>query len=244
LELAFGDRTTTTNSTDGYEAATFTVDRPLPTATLLHRQTDADLQTAYVGCKASATFSWSQGDPLSVDFSFTAQSQADPTTADSYSTNLPEGLQPFRSEMQGVVTITNDQGLNEEIATVTGGELGIDNGLEVNHHGRQSPDNPDGREGYSVSEETNAERFTDQTLEIKPTDKSLYERAANNEANIDYEVPFVRAESSGVITDGIIIRGNDTPVADFPMPFQEEGSLETTMTLQPTEFEVEIRTPL
>lgn len=244
LELAFGSRTEDNNTTDGYSFSRFTVDRPLPTATLLHRQEDADLQVPYIGAKASVSFSWSQGDPLNVDFSFTAARQGTPEAVDAYSTNLPEDLQPFRSEMQGVVTVEDTNGLVKEIATVTGGELGIDNGLEVNHHGRNETDNPDGREGYSVSEETNAERFTEQTLEVKPTDDTLYRRAAENDLPINYEVPFVRETSGGVITDGLIITGTDTPVVDFPMPYQAEGSLETTMTLQPTDFEVEIREPL
>jgi len=244
LELAFGSRTEDNNTTDGYAYSRFTVDRPLPTATLLHRQEDADLQVPYIGAKASVSFSWSQGDPLNVDFSFTAARQGDPVPVDTYDTALPKGLQPFRSEMQGVVTVEDTNGLVKEIATVTGGELGIDNGLEVNHHGRDDTDNPSGREGYSVSEETNAERFTEQTLEIKVTDTTLYERAATNDLPINYEVPFVRQSSGGVITDGLIITGEDTPVVDFPMPYQAEGSLETTMTLQPTNFEVEIREPL
>lgn len=244
LELAFGNRTEDNNVDDGYDYSRFTVDRPLPTATLLHRQEDADLQVPYIGCKASVSFSWSQGDPLNVDFSFTAARQGDPVSVDTYDTNLPEGLQPFRSEMQGVVTVDDGNGFEREIATVTGGELGIDNGLEVNHHGRNDTDNPAGREGYSVSEETNAERFTEQTLEVKPTDDELYRRAAENDAPINYEVPFVRESSGGVVTDGLIITGTDTPVVDFPMPYQAEGSLETTMTLQPTDFEVEIREPL
>ena len=244
LELAFGERTEDNNVDDEYEFSRFTVDRPLPTATLLHRQEDADLQVPYIGAKASVTFSWSQGDPLNVDFSFTAARQGDPEPVDAYDTALPEDLQPFRSEMQGVVTVEDENGLVKEIATVTGGELGIDNGLEVNHHGRNDDDNPSGREGYSVSEETNAERFTEQTLEVKPTDDELYRRAAENDLPINYEVPFVRETEAGVITDGVIITGENTPVVDFPMPYQAEGSLETTMTLQPTNFEVEIREPL
>jgi len=244
LELAFGDREEDNNVDDEYAFSKFTVDRPLPTATLLHRQEGTDIQTPYIGCKASVTFSWSQGDPLNVDFSFTAARQGEVGEPDAFTPDLPEDLQPFRSEMQGVITVEDGNGFEREIATATGGELGIDNGLEVNHHGRQEDTNATGREGYSVSEETNAERFTEQTLEIKPTDDELYKRAAENGDPINYEVPFVREMEAGVITDGIIIRGENTPVVDFPMPYQVEGSLETTMTLQPTEFEVEIREPL
>ena len=43
LELAFGSVTEDTNSTVGYEYSLYEVDRPLPTATLLHRQEDADV---------------------------------------------------------------------------------------------------------------------------------------------------------------------------------------------------------
>jgi hypothetical protein len=249
LELAFGAVEEDNNTTVGYAYSKYTVDRPLPTATLLHRQEDADLQVPYIGAKASVTFSWSQGDPLNCDFSFTAAKQGTPTTVDAYTTGLPEDTQPFRSEMQGVVTIDDGNGFSREIATVTGGEVGIDNGLEVNHHGQPSGSEGDveaGREAYSVSEETNAERFTEHTLEVKPTDDVLYRRAAENDVPINYEIPFIRGynDTEGAIDDGLIIRGFDTPVVDFPMPYQAEGSLETTMTLQPTSFEVEIREPV
>ena len=226
-----------------YDAYIYTPSRPVPTMTVIYQQEDADLLVPDVGCKADATISWSMEDPLEVSYSITAASQdvdaIENLGTAEYTPGIETGLQPFRSEMLGTVSLS--EGLTKEIATITGGEIAYTNGHEVNHHG-------DGREGYSVSEETNAERY-DISLDYKPTDDELFEHAATNGDLVDIEIPFTRAEASGTITDGVIISLDDCTITDAPMPQASEGSLESSFSVLPSHatdagMTIEIRRPV
>lgn len=243
LEVALGNRAVDSVDEDGdgtpdYEQYLFTVERPLETLTFRHVQQDADYMAHYVGSKADVTFSWSMGEPINIDYSFTAAEQTDPEPAPTdISSDIDSDLQPFRAHQQGVISMTDANGLDREIATVTGGDISVNNGLEANHHGQ-------GRDAYSVSEETNAARFEDMSLDYKPTDADLVKRAAENDVPVNVEIPFVRNErSDGIIDDALILTIENSPIVDAEMPFTNEGSLESSIELQPLSFEVEIRRP-
>ena len=229
----------------GYNFWKFTEDRPLPTMTVRHVQEDADLVAYYVGAKSNLDVTASQDEHVNFDYTITAARQEfDPEeSAPELSTDLETDLTPYRFEMLGTVEMTDpdNDSLIKEVATITSIDLSWDNGLEANHHGRGDSDDPEeGREAYSVSEETNAERY-DWSMDIKVTDTELYERAAQNEAPVNVEIPIGRVVDTGTITDGIIIRGFDCDVTDAPMPNQAEGSLEATIGILPLSSEIEIR---
>lgn len=248
VETALGSRTMTENLEDGYEAYTFTEERPLETMTVRHVQEDADMVARYVGSKSNLSISASQDEPVEFDFSVTsAKMEYDDTeAAPSVSASLPQDQSPYRFHMLGSVTLSNpsDDSLIKEVATITDVDFNWDNGLEVNHHGQaDAGDSEEGRDAYSVSEETNAERY-DMSMDIKVEDKELYTRAANNDAAVDIEVPFTRQSASGVITDGIIIRMSDCTITDAPIPNNPEGSIDGSVKFMPLSTELEIRTPL
>lgn len=248
LQTVLGDVTEDEDLDAGYESWTFTEDRPLPTMTVRHVQEDADMVAYYVGCKANLDITASQNEEVNFDYTITAAKQDfDPEeSAPEISADLQDELVPYKFNQLGVVTATDpeDDSLIKEVATVTSVDLSWDNGLEANHHGRGESDNPeDGREAYSVSEETNAERY-DMSIDIKVRDTDLYERAANNESPVDVEIPFARVVDDGTIQDGVIITLNDCTVTDAPMPYQNEGSLEATIGLLPLSTEIEIRQAL
>lgn len=238
LECAIGERTTS-GGTDDYGSHTFVESDRLETATLRHIQQDADLVAYYVGCKASLDVSWSMGDPLEMSLSWTAaRHEFDPgESAPSFTPALDRSKSPYRSHMQGTVTLTSpdDDSNIKEIATVSGGDLSWDNGLEVQHHG-------DGREGYAVAETTAADKY-DMSLTWNITDTDLYEQAANDGALVDIEIPFDRGMSSdgSTITDGIIITLEGCTVTDAPMHNPAEGILEGDVAVAPRNTTIEIR---
>lgn len=247
LETALGSRTESDVLDPGYEEIIFSEERPLETMTVRHVQTDADMVAYYVGCKSNLDVSFSQGDPVNFDYSITAARQEydDTEAAPAISSSLPTDVSPYRFHMVGDMTLSNpaDSSVIKEVATITAGDLSWDNGLEVNHHGKND-DTDTCREGYSVSEETNAERY-DMSVDVKVTDADLYARAANNESAVDVEIPFTReTDGSGNIIDGMFLRLNDCTVTDAPMPNNPEGTIEATIGLLPLSTEIEIRRPL
>ena len=240
LETALGTRASSENLEDGYEEFVFTEERPLPTMTVRHVQEDADLVAYYVGAKSSLGISATQGDPLDFTFNVTAAAHEydDSESAPSVSSDLQTDESPYRFHMVGDMTLSDpdDESVIKEVSTITGIDLSWDNGLEANHHGN-------GREAYSVSEETNAERY-DMSVDVKVTDSELYERAANNESPVDIEIPFTRVENNGIITDGVFIRLHDCTLINAPMPNNPEGTLDATIGVLPLSTEIEIRRPL
>jgi hypothetical protein len=237
LETAIGS--VTQSAETDYDKWVYSESRPLTTATLRHVQEDADLVAYYVGSKANLSVSASSGDPLQFDMSFTSAKMDydDSESAPSLSSSVPTDVSPYRFHHLGTAKLNDpsDDSLIQEIFTVQSIDLSWDNGLEANHHG-------DGRDAYSVSEETNAERY-DMSIEVKVEDSDLYDRVANNEKAVDIEIPFSRAETGGTLTDAIIIRLNDCTLVDAPLPSNPEGTIDSEITVLPLSTEIEIRRP-
>lgn len=244
LEIALGSRTESTVDVDGdgandYRSHEFNEADRLPTATLRHVQEDLDMVGYYSGCKANLDLSWSQGDPLSMTMSIVAAAlEYDETeSAPSVSPTLDTTVSPFMAHMAGTVTMEDpgDGSLIKEVATVNGGDLSWDNGLEAQHHGGNA-----GRDAYSVAETAGAEKY-EMSLDWNVTDTDLYERAYNNDAPVDVRIPFAREELNGTIIDGVIVTLEEAIVTDGPAPDPAEGILEGTVGLAPRNTTVEIR---
>ena len=244
FELALGERTTTAkdpddDSTDEYNEHLITEADKLPTATIQHQQTDADLQAWYIGGKSNLELSAQQGEALSgsMSFMFPKMDFDDAVTTGYTELSIPE-ISPYRFWMKGDVELTDpaDDSAVKTLATVSGFSSSWDNGLEVNHHG-------DGRDGYSVKETTAAEKY-DHSLTVTIVDTDLYRRAANNEASVDIEIPFYRDPSATDHYDALIVRLLDCDIVNAPMPNPSEGDLEAEIAVQPTNTEIEIREPL
>ena len=240
FEIVLGSRTETDEG--DYTQVLFEEASRLPTSTWRHFQSDLDFLAYYIGCKASVDIEWGEGDPLQAAFSLTAaQLGYDPEASpDSYSSDLNTSVSPYRAHMAGDLSLSEPDGggIVKEIATVSGGSFSWDNGLEPQHHGGDP-----GREAYAVAETTGAEGRYDWTVTANITDTELYQRAYENQEPVDVEQPFVRQESNGTITDGVIIRGKRCKITDAPMPSPSEGVLETDIALLPEETEIEIRVP-
>lgn len=247
LEIAIGDRATETvdigsTGTDDYEKITWTESDRLTTATIRHINTDLDHVRYFVGCKANITLSWAQGDPLEAEFDITpAKSEYDENESpSSFTPNQPQDKTPFRAHHLGTVEFTNpsDDSSIKSLATVMGGDLSVDNGLEPNHHGQ-------GRDAYSVSEETAADGRHDHTLDVKVTDTELFRRAHDDEAPVDVEIPFEREEDGdGNIVDGMFVRLKNCTISSADIPYSAEGTVEGSVSLMPRSIEIEMRVPL
>lgn len=249
IETALGSRTTTTvdvdsDGNDEYRQHLFTEADVLPTMTVRHVQEDVGLVAYYVGTKSSLTVEWSDGDPLQMTFNLTAAkhnfdpSESPPTVSPS----LPTDVSPYRTHMQGDLTLTDssDDSLVKEVATINGGNWSWDNGLESQHHGNAAGDGT-GRDAYAVGETTAADKY-DLSNDINVTDTDLYERVYNDGALVDAEIPFAReTDGSGNIIDGVILRANACKLTEGPIPRPSEGVIEGTVGLAPqggTEIEI------
>jgi len=243
MEIALGSRTTT-DQTDYTEHLFEEADR-LPTATIRHVQEDLDFVAYYVGCKANLTAEWSLGDPLQLSFDVTAASLEfdDTESAPSVSPTLATDVSSYRAHMQGNLTLNDasDDSLVQEVATINGGTYGVDNGLEVQHHGGDGTGA--NREGYSVAETTAADKY-DISFDHNVTDTELYKQAVENDLLLDAEIPFVRQYDGSQIIDGIIFRASECKIVDAPMPRPGEGVIEGSVDLQPQGgVEIEVRAP-
>jgi hypothetical protein len=244
LEIALGSRTETSKT--NYTEFLFEEADRLPTATIRHSQADIDMLAYYVGCKASFSAEWSLGDPLSFSFDVTAakMNYNDGDSAPSVTPSLPTDVSPYRAHMQGDLTLTDQQSNTvAEVATINGGTFGVDNGLEIQHHGGDGTGS--NRDGYAVAETTGADKY-DISFDLNITDTTLYNEAATNDTLVDAEIPFVRQYNSGntKIVDGVIFRANECKIVDAPIPRPAEGVIESSVELQPQGgVEVEVREP-
>lgn len=236
LEIALGERTTTEEV--DYEKHLFTEATVLPTATILHWQ-DELLEAAYVGCKAGLNIESSQGDPLTVTFNVMAASldadTDDPGSAPAL--DVPQ-VTPYRFWMIGDMVLSDpDDGSSiKEVATINSVDAGWDHGLTANHHGN-------GREAYSISEDTSEEIY-DITAGVTITDMDLYERAYSNEDPVDVEIPFHKDPSADPSDEAFILRFNNANIVQADSPAPGEGKVESDIGLLPTSTEIEIREPL
>lgn len=247
FEIALGSRTeseidaTGDGSTD-YTEVLFEEASRLPTATFRHFQTDLDFVTYYVGTKASLDVEWGEEDPLQATFSCTAASLAydDTESPDNTEPALNTDVSPYRAHMAGDVTLSDpdDGGVVSEIATVSGGSLSWDNGLESQYHGGDA-----GREAYAVAETTAADGRYDMTLTVNVTDADLFGRAYENAAPVDVEIPFVRGTDGDTWLDAVIVRLERCRIVDAPIPAGGEDVVETEVQLLPESTEIEARVP-
>ena len=242
LEAVLGDVESGENLGDEFEFDTYSINRPLATATIAHVQTDIDIIQWFGGCKGSLTISAAQGDPLTFSYGVTAAFRDyDPEqSAPAISSAVSTDVQPYHWVHLGEVTYANTL-----IATVTSIDLSLDNGLEANHHGDAGEEL--GRDAYSVSEETNAEMLDGQSLEYKVENADLFEEAAENKAEVDIEIPFQRVtdDSDGfVIQDGVIIRLDGSKITDAPIPYTAEGSIDGSVEFNAKDLEIEVREEL
>jgi hypothetical protein len=241
FELALGSRTESTvdqdsDGTDDYTQYLFEETDRLPTATWRHFQDGLDFVAYYIGCKANLDIEWDEGDPLQATFGMQAAQLAydDLESPSTYSTTLDDTVSPYRAHMMGDVTLGGTV-----FATVNGGSWSWDNGLEPQHHGGDA-----GREAYSIAETTAAEGRYDMSINLNITDTALYEKAVENQAPIDVEVPFVRQEDGDIYTDAVILRALNAEITDAPITSPAEGVIAEDVQIQPTSTEIEIRTPL
>ena len=240
IEMALGDRSEDTSEED-YDEWTFTEERPLPTATVRHTQHDADLEVSYIGTKANLSVEFSQNEPLNFNWTLVPAAMTDVSSSSAVSSSLPSDVSPYRFNMLSQASVER-AGLDTEIATITGGSLNWDNGLEPNFHASAPGDHTEGRDAYSVSEETNAERY-DMTLDAKVNNRELYDEAIEDNDEVDIELVWTRQTANSTIIDGVFIDLNDCKITSAPIPVQAEGSLDTTFQVQPTTTEIRIRRP-
>jgi len=240
IEIALGSRTQTSQT--GYNEYLFEEADRLPTATIRHVQSDLDLVAYYVGCKADLTVEWSLGDPLAMTFSIVAAALEYDSgeSAPSITPSLPTDVSPYRSHMQGNLTLDDqNDSLVTEVATVNGGEWSVENGLEAQHHGGDGQGGD--RDAYSVAETTAADKY-DLSVDANVTNTDVYEQAYNGNTLLDAEFPFAREMDSGTIVDGVILRANECKVVSGPVPRPAEGVIEGTIELAPQGgVEIEVR---
>lgn len=253
FELALGSRA----ELDDPAGVVFEERDRLPTATFVHYHEDLDLQSSYVGCKADLEIEWDEEDPLLATFSITAAALEADTDANFGSndaaareqlvdTRLTEDVTPFRAHMVGDVTLSNpddgSNGIHPPISTVIGGSLSWENGLEPQYHGSSPNSDSDGRDAYAVAETTAADGRYDWTLTMNVTDTELFERAYENRAPVDVEIPFVRGRDGDTRTDAVIIRGKRCVITDAPISAPAEGVVEVDVQVLPEATEIELRT--
>lgn len=239
FELALGSRTET-DQTD-YTEVLFEERSRLPTATFSYFHEDLDFVASYIGSKASLDVEWDEEDPLEATFSVTSAALEASFDADAPAADDPaRDVSPYRAHMAGDVTLSEPDGggVVAELATVTGGSLSWDNGLEPQHHGGEA-----GREAYAVAETTAADGRYDWTLTMNVTDTDLFQRAYENAEPVDVEIPFVRGSSDDTWTDAVIVRGERCVITDAPIGAPSEGVIASDVQLLPESTEIEVRVP-
>lgn len=244
FEVALGSRTTTTKnsgSSNEYTEHLIETASRLPTMTVQQNQVDAGLEAKYIGTKSNLTLSFSQGEPVNAEMEVMAATQTyseNVTTAPTLGSSGVPQKTPFRFHHVGDVTLSDpsDGSTIKSLATISSGEAGIDNGLEADHH--------KGREAYAIVEGS-AEDIFDSSMDFTIEDLDLYKRAADAAAPVDIEVPFVRETDSGTSTaiDAMYLRLLGCDITNAPVPDAGEGSLVPSIDVQPTDMEIEIRTP-
>lgn len=250
FEIAIGSRTTTkvdvnSSGTDDYKKIVWNESDRLETCTIRHLNADLDHVQYFIGCKASVSLSWDTDEHLEAEFDITpAKADYDPSESpSSFSPSLSQDKVPFRATHQGNLKFTNpqDDTLIREVATVMAGELSIDNGLEPNHHGN-------GRDAYSVSEETGADGKHEHSFDVKVSDTEMFKRAFENDVPVDAEIPFIRdtetIDGSEEVVDGLFIRFKNATILNADIPYTAEGTVEGSIELAPREIEIEMRVPL
>ncbi|WP_135851301.1 phage tail tube protein [Halorussus salinus] len=244
FEVALGEKTQqskdpdgTADSGDEYERYLVTESDRLPTMTVEHCQEDLDLKEWFVGSKASLQLEAEQGEALSATLSvLAAKRQYDDAADNATDLSVPSGRSPYRFWMKGDVTLSDQQGSTvDTLATVSGIDLSWDNGLEAQHQG-------DGREAHAVAETTAAEKY-DMSITVNVTDTDLYQRAAEDDAPVDVEIPFFRNPGASTVQDAMYIRLKDCTVTSAPVPKAGEGTVEAEIGLAPRDTEIEFRTP-
>lgn len=253
LEVALGSRATTATvdpdasagSGDEYQKDLFTETDRLPTMTVGHWQ-DGNLEAYYTGCKASLGISASQGEPLGMTFNVMAAGTEEPKTtheaetpAAAPSLAIPNES-PYRFWMLEAVDIdlSSDGSDLATVETSSSIDFNWDHGLEANNHG-------DGRDAYSVSEET-AEEIYDMTWGIVQTDYQWYERAYGDDEPLDLTFIFNRnptsTQTASDYREALYIRLNNTTIDQANSPAPGEGKLEPDIGLMPRNTEIEIHT--
>jgi len=239
LEVAMGSRTSSTQNSgasDEYTEHLFELANRLPTMTVQHNQADTDLEAHYIGCKSNLSISFSQGDPVQLEQEIMAQSYTyDDTVSTAPDLSIPQTT-PFRFHHVGDVTLSNpsDGSTIKTLATISSGDVGLDNGLEANHHS--------GREPYAIKE-TSAAGLFDTSMDFTITDLDLFKRAADAAAPVDIEIPFVRETVNSTPIDAAYIRLLECDITSAPVPRPSEGDLVPNIEVMPTGLEIEIREP-
>lgn len=230
LEIAMGARAETDQT--NYTEVLFTEAEKLPTATIWRGHQSMDLQQAYVGTKAGLTISWGMEEALQVTLN-AMSGIMNPDTSSFVAPNVdPPVKAPFMGWMQGQALVDG-----QTVATVQGGDVTLDHGLEVNPHGDA------GREGYNVSEETGSEKY-DASLTYTVADTYLFQKASQDGALMDIEVPLHRDLTNDPSTDAFILRLKQAKIVDAPVSSPGEGRHVDDVEIAPSEIEIEIRDPL
>ncbi|PSG97499.1 hypothetical protein BRD56_05440 [Thermoplasmatales archaeon SW_10_69_26] len=237
LEIALGTRTESTVDTDGdsadeYQEVVFTEAAKLSTATIRRVQTDLSLAQSYIGTKTGLNISWALNEPLSITFNCVAARMNYDTNPPSPPDLDPPVKAPFMGWMLGSATIDG-----QEFATIEGGDVSVDHGLE------SVPGGDGGREGHYVSEETGAELF-DASLSMTVTDTYLFEKVATDGALFDVEAPLHRDRTNDPVHDAFILTLGDNKALDAPVSSPDEGRVVDDVELSPKSIQIEIRDPL
>lgn len=236
-EIALGSRSTTSkdpdataDSGDEYTEILFEESDKLPTATVGRNHPDLDVTEKYVGCKADLNLSASVGEPLQVTMPTVAPIKNDDTSDVSFASVSVPTKEPFMFWMKGDVSVGSDT-----VATVESFDCTWDNGLQVNHHGN-------GRDGYSVSEETGAEKY-DMSFSMTVENTDMWTRANSDSSKVDVTIPLHKDPSASSNTDSFIITLKNCKVTDAPVDSPAEGRLVSDVTLQPEDTTIEVREP-
>ncbi len=237
LEVALGSKTQTDITNDSSDIVgqkyTFEETNTLPTMTVAHAQQDLGVLEKYIGAKASLSVEAAIGDPLTMTLECMAQSHTYTESPGSYpATEVPSTKDPYRFHMrQGVMYDETP------LLSFAGFSFTLDNGLEAQHHGDNA------REPYSIVESTSTDKY-DLTLTSKILDLDLFKKAADDSAEINVTIPFVRGKSSdGTINDSIEFVFSNCTIASHNLPLQNEGALETDIELMPTSVMAVIKVP-
>lgn len=231
---------------DGVAAASyeyiFDDEDKLSTMTIYGANKALGMTQTYAGCKSSLSLSCSSGEALATSFDIIGAHHVLATGVSAFETpssSMPS-QQPYRFWMVSDAELDNTGGGTfKDLVAIKGVDFSWDNGLGIEHTRGHVRDGSWSREGYAVTESSNAERY-DMSVDFVVDDTDEFQEAYNDDTLYDFYIKFQR--SQGDDTETLEIWLYSCKIGSLPHSMPSSGKLEGTMALMPLDTRFRIVT--